>query len=405
MEQSNKKKFFINHINLYRNTLFTCIILFIYIVGSNIPLIPMDSLNKADHFYQIAAANMGGDVTFINLFSLGLGPWLTAMLFISLYYYKQSNSSIKRTKRERQRIEKVLMLIISIFQAFMIAFTLLPHDDRAIGKIVLIMLVLVAGSFMLVWLADQNALYGLAGPMPIVAISVVKSIFRQGLIKAHFGTFVITIIALITLVIVISIIFMELSVLRLPYIDMLSVTKHYVTPEVTWKLNPSSSLSIMLSVSLFLLLKHVYDFVVHFLHIGILSRFDLFTFAHIYGIVTFMLLLFWLSYNLSMLMLNPERKANEFKRNGNYFAHIEPGKQTAQFLKKKARHVSFIGAIFVVLCIGIPLILTLLLPDLYKEIYLAIQVIILIFIGFNIKETINTYLYFDQYKVFLKKYW
>lgn len=405
MERLNNKSFFIQHLNLYRNILFTCVILFIYILGSNIPLIPANAVNETDHFYQIAAANMGGDVTFINLFSLGLGPWLTGMLFISLYYYKKSDESVKRTKRERQRTEKLLMLIISIFQALMIAYTMLPHDDRALGKIALIMLVLVAGSFMLVWLADQNSLYGIAGPMPIVALSVVKSIFRQGLVRDHFGTFVIVIIAVITLIIIVSIIFMELSVLRMPYIDMLSVTKQYVTPELTWKLNPSSSLSIMLSVSIFLLCKHIFDFLIHFLKIHALRKVDIFTFANVYGIIVFILILFVLSYNLSMLMLNPQRKAKEFRKNGNYFPHIEPGQPTADFLKTKARHVSFIGAVFVVMCIGIPLLLTLLLPDLYKEIYLAIQVIILIFIGFNIKETINTYLYFDQYKSFLKRYW
>ncbi|MCU7558150.1 accessory Sec system protein translocase subunit SecY2 [Macrococcus capreoli] len=407
MEQKNNstKQLFLNHIALFRSIVFTSFILLIYIVGSNISLLPASmTQGKLSHFYKMAASNLGGDFTLINIFTLGLGPWLTAMLFISLYHFKNKDVVLKQTKREKDRKEKMLMMIIAIIQAAFVAYNFLPHKSSEILHIALLMLVLIAGSLMLVWLANQNTLYGIAGPMPIVCISVVKSIFKQPMINLHTSTWVYVAILCVMLIIVTCIIYLELSVYKIPYVDLLSITHQFAKPEITWKINPAGSLAVMLSLSVFILLKYIVDFILNILP-GKLSRWNVLEFSNPIGITAYIILLFCLSYTLSMLMLNPEAKAKEFRRNGNYFIGVTPGEDTVAFLKHKAHRISIIGSTFVCFIIGIPLFCTLLLPNLYQEIYLAIQIIVLIFIGFNIKETINTYLYFDKYKAFLNKYW
>lgn len=407
MEQKNNffKQMYLNHINLFRSMLFTSFILLIYILGSNIPLIP-ESVTEGElpDFYRMAASNMGGDFTLINIFTLGLGPWLTALLFISLYQYKNTDAVVKQTKREKERREKWLMMIIAVIQAGFVAYHFLPHKREDMLLVALIMLVLIAGSLMLVWLANQNTLYGIGGPMPIVCISVVKSIFKQPFIDLHTDRWVYGVIFLVMLVIIGCIIYLELTVYKIPYVDLMSITHQFAKPEITWKLNPAGSLAVMLSVSVFVILKFIVDFLLG-LFPGNLTRFNVLEFSNPFGILCYVMLLFILSYALSMVMLNPEGKAKEFRRNGNYFTGIAPGEATAAYLKHKARRICIIGSTFVCLIIGIPLFCSLLMPDLYQEIFLAIQVIVLIFISFNIKETINTYLYFDQYKPFLNKFW
>mgnify|MGYP002721585900 FL=1 len=70
-----------------------------------------------------------------------------------------------------------------------------------------------------------------------------------------------------------------------------------------------------------------------------------------------------------------------------------------------ARRVCWFGSGLVTLIIAIPLYSTLLIPELAPQIYFAIQLIVLVYIGINIVETLRTYLYFDKYKPFLNKYW
>ena len=43
----------------------------------------------------------------------------------------------------------------------------------------LLLLILLTGTMLLVWLADQNTVYGIAGPTPIVLASIIKSIFQN----------------------------------------------------------------------------------------------------------------------------------------------------------------------------------------------------------------------------------
>ncbi|MCC9108091.1 accessory Sec system protein translocase subunit SecY2, partial [Staphylococcus aureus] len=44
-------------------------------------------------------------------------------------------------------------------------------------------------------------------------------------------------------------------------------------------------------------------------------------------------------------------------------------------------------------------------PHLLKEVYFTTQMIVFVYIGINIAETIRAYLYFDSYKQILNKYW
>ncbi|PXA00338.1 accessory Sec system protein translocase subunit SecY2, partial [Staphylococcus pseudintermedius] len=55
------------------------------------------------------------------------------------------------------------------------------HTDAERFTELLLLLILVTGAMLMMWLADQNMRYGIAGPMPIVLLSVIKSMFTQSL--------------------------------------------------------------------------------------------------------------------------------------------------------------------------------------------------------------------------------
>lgn len=55
--------------------------------------------------------------------------------------------------------------------------------------------------------------------------------------------------------------------------------------------------------------------------------------------------------------------------------------------------------------IGLPFYFTLLVPELSKEIYLSIQILMLIYVSINIMDVIRNYMYFNRYKSYMNKYW
>lgn len=391
---------------LYQRIFYTMMIMVIYIIGSNIEILSTANIDrKKDVFTSIGVAAMGGDYSMVTIFSLGLGPYLTSMLVINLLALKNSDSVMRQTKKERDIKIKLLTLVLSIFQAYHLLSMYIDNDGKKGQVIALGMLILITGSMLLIWLADQNFIYGIAGPMPIVVMSIIKSITHGDHTAAmHLRVAVWLVIVFLLLLCAVLLIVIERAEYRIDYVDILNVSKVQKN-FLAWKLNPGGSLAIMLSMSIFVIIKSVVElFVVGFTKHK-LADVKIMDLTHPLGITLFILILGMLAYLLSMLMLNPKKKAQEFKKTGNYIEYLRPGTETAKFLSKKAREISLFSALMICIIIGLPFYFTLLIPALSKEIYLSIQILMLIYLSINIMDVVRNYLYFNRYKSYMNKYW
>lgn len=161
---------------IYKRMLYTCFILFIYILGTNISIVSYNDMQvKHESFFKIAISNMGGDVNTLNIFTLGLGPWLTSMIILMLISYRNMDKYMKQTSLEKHYKERILTLILSVIQSYFVIHEYVSKERVHQDNIYLTILILVTGTMLLVWLADKNSRYGIAGPMPIVMVSIIKS--------------------------------------------------------------------------------------------------------------------------------------------------------------------------------------------------------------------------------------
>lgn len=386
--------------------MFTCLILIIYIFGSNLSLISKGSVQSHDDsFYNIAVSNMGGDVHTLNIFSLGLGPWLTAVIFLTLLAYKNMDKAARQTRIERHYKEKVLTLVLSVIQGYFVIHMYVVKEKIHSENVLLLLLILVTGTMLLVWMADQNVRYGIAGPMPIVLMSIIKSLFQQKITILNDSKIVLIFIIAAIVMALFILLLMELIEYRMKYRDIMNFENQNIKKYLAWKVNPAGSMSIMMSVSVFIILNNIINLMFGMLIDSDKLPLELLTFNNATGITMYICLQIILGYFLSRFILNTKNKSKEFLKSGNYFVGIQPGDDTKSFLNKKARQICWIGSVVVACIIAIPLYGTLLIPELSQQIYFAIQLIVLVYISINIAETIKTYLYFDKYKKFLDKYW
>lgn len=390
---------------LYKRILFTCFILIIYIFGSNISIVSSKGVyDNKDTFFKLAVSNVGGDLHTLNIFSLGLGPWLTSLVIIMLLNYRNLDQTTKQTRSEKHYKERIITIVFAIFQSYFVIHTYINNNFIKDTNIILLMLILVTGTMLLVWLADQNFTYGIAGPMPIVLTSLIKSLFSN----QHFVKLDVNIVLLICVIVTLAIallflLFIELSEYRLNYKDIMNNSTHKTPTYLAWKLNPAGSISIMISLSVYVLLNNLINLIMSMF--GVNGNLEFLSFANPIGITVYVVLQIILSYLLSRFLINTKKKSKEFLKNGNYFDAVRPGYDTERYLNSKARRVCWTGAILVALILAVPLYSTLLVPHLSTEIYFSMQLIILVYISINIGETIRTYLYFDRYKQILNKYW
>ncbi|ARJ50849.1 accessory Sec system protein translocase subunit SecY2 [Staphylococcus lutrae] len=389
---------------LYKKIFFTLMVLFVYVLGSHLKVAHTKGQPLFTYrFFDLAISNVGGNIRTLNIFSLGLSPWLTAMIIMTLISYRNSDQKRVQTRVERHFKERLLTLLIAMVQGAFILYTYANKGEVNPSEIPFLLLILVSGAMLLTWLADQNVVYGIAGPTPMILVGMVQSLFQSQALMS-FNLLMVVIVLGMFFIVLISLLWLELIEYRIVYRDIMNVSTSEKDTYLSWKLNPAGSLSIMFNFSLFFLLGIIVHLIEKWVtgqdgeHMAFLSL------RHPIGVLIFILMLVILNYYLSRLMLNAEQKAKEFQKSGNYFEGIYPGDETRKFLKRKASRISAIGAFAVGCIISLPLILSIFNADIAREVSIFTQLVIFIYMTINIVENIRTYLYFDQYASFLDQY-
>ncbi|GGA82135.1 Preprotein translocase SecY2 subunit [Staphylococcus muscae] len=390
---------------VYKRAAFTLFILLIYILGSHVTIVDESSVRVYNQsFYRLAISNVGGNINTLNIFTLGLGPWLTALVLLMLWRYRNSEKMLHQTRREQHCQEKWLTLIFSLIQGYFVIHQYIRDEQLEKVNVWMLLLILVTGAMMLIWLADQNVRYGIAGAMPIVLISIIRTLFHQKVstfsMDRHMMFFVIGAIVIVMIILL----FLELVEYRLSYYNIMQVEQTQLSSFVAWKLNPAGSITIMMSLSVYILINSLLNMAMFFLT-GTFENISLTQLSHPIGVTLYIVIQILLGYGLSRLLINTKQKSKEFLKGGHYFEGISPGVDTEVYLHERARIICWTGSLIVGLIMGIPLYLSLMLPHLSQQVYFAIQFMILMYIGMNIAETIRTYFYFDKYQQFLTKYW
>lgn len=391
---------------LYKRFFYTSLIMLVYIFGTKILLLPV-TFNSLGHINRSSLfdSTLGADYTSLNIFTLGLGPWLTAMLLVMIFSYGNENKKIKTTRREKHFRVKLLTLIFAVIQSFYLINHYFSYDYTTNHKRYLIILILVTGSMILVWLADQNSQKGIGGPMPIVLMSIIKSMFENHFFTINGSDYTLILIITLMTVLFLMLMILELTEYRIDYVDIMNISHQYNKTYLSWKFNPAGSISIMVSMALFSVSNSIINLIlINFFHMEN-NKLNFLTFDHHIGVLIFIILQLFLTYILSRIILNTNQKTKDFRRSGNYFPNINPGEETKKYLNKRGIFVCLCGSVVITTIIGIPLIMGLILPKFTQEINLTIKLIISVYISLNLVENIKAYLYFDKYQSFTRKYW
>ena len=152
-------------------------LLFIYVLGSRISL-PFVDLNSRDFlggttaYLAFSTALTGGNLRSLSLFSIGLSPWMSAMiLWTMLSLFKGLTGGGKEVQDRRQMY---LTLVIALIQSAAVVLSLpIQSSYSTVLVYILNISLLCAGSFFLIWLSDINASNGVGGAMLIMLTSMI----------------------------------------------------------------------------------------------------------------------------------------------------------------------------------------------------------------------------------------
>ena len=380
-----------------KRVLWTLFFLFIYCLGNQLVL-PFVDLKNANIFggtigsLAFSSAMMGGNLRSMYLFSVGLSPWMSAMILWQMFSFSKKMGLKNLPIEIQDRRRMYLALGIAIVQSLAVSLNL-PIVSGVNASLAIFMntILLIAGTFFLVWLSDLNSLFGIGGSIVILMASMMANLPYQimdSIEKLGIGWNVLLPLILFSLV------FLYVSgvVQRARYrISINKINIHNRFKQYSYldiMLNPAGGMPFMYAMSLVSIPQYVF-MLIQFIHpenkwtSGAIKAL---TVGQPLWLVVYLVMLFVLGLAFAFVNVSGEQISERMRKSGEYIYGVYPGQETSAYINHLVLRLGFIGALYMLFMAGAPMLIILVNPD-----YLQLSMIpgtFLIFSGmiYNVNE-------------------
>lgn len=408
-----------NNIYLLKKIAWTSLIVFIFLLGRNI-LIPgvnikylLQFLNN-QYLLQIVSGTTGGDISRMSLFSLGLGPWMSALILWRVITMTKKFDLNKLPLEHAFFLKMILAILIGFIQSIAIVNNLKFSYDISIfgqskfGAMLTISLIMVTGAVFLIWLSNMNERLGVGGPTILILASMIvnwPSYVTQYIVENIISGFDITLLVKIA-VISSGVIFLVLLTVtfqraqrRVPIRKIMINTTFYHSSYLPIQINPAGGMPLMYSMTLLVLPQYILQALDYWLPNNTIIEYLLINtnITQPIGVTAYIIILFILSIGFAFININPEQIAEDLQQSGDYINNVEPGEETQEHITKIVFRLSSVGAIYMIIVAGLPLYLGVI-DQQYTQYALAVgSVIILVSLIININDQIGALLTKNNY--------
>ncbi|MDS2221854.1 preprotein translocase subunit SecY [Streptococcus pneumoniae] len=345
-------------------------LLFIYVLGSRMTL-PFVDLNTKDFlggstaYLAFSAALTGGNLRSLSIFSVGLSPWMSAMILWQMFSVSKRLGLTSTSIEIQDRRKMYLTLMIAVIQSLAVSLRLpVQSSYSAILVVLMNTLLLIAGTFFLVWLSDLNASMGIWGSIVILLSSIVLNIPQDVLETfqtVHIPTGIVVLLVFMTIIFsyLLALMYRARYLVPVSKIGLHNRFKRYSYLEIM--LNPAGGMPYMYVMSflsvptyLFILLGFIFPN-----HSGLMILSKEFMIGKPLWVYVYISVLFLFSIIFAFVTMNGEEIADRMKKSGEYIYGIYPGADTSRFINRLVLRFSVIGGLFNVVMAGGPMLFVL----------------------------------------------
>ena len=379
----------------------TILFVFIYVLGSKISL-PFVDLSKALNVndtiargLELTSASMGGTLRGLSVFSTGLSPWMSSMILWKMFSVSKRFNLEKTSTEIIERRKMYLALALAIIQALAISIYLPLQTNLApLLVICLNTMIMVAGTFFLVWLSDLNAALGLGNSFVIIMAGMILYLPED--IMGILSKINIPLIWYISglgfvLVFVYTAVLMEYARYRIP-VNKLGI--HNNLQSYTFldlKLNPAGGMPFMYAMTLVSIPQYILLLVLYLdpnasWAVQLSSKIVL---GEPLWILLYILMICFLSFAFAFINVNGEEVADKMMKNSEYIDSVYPGPETRKYINGAVLRLTAFGTFYLFLFTALPFLILLWDKELLR--LAMIPGTFLMFIGMisNIREEIR----------------
>ena len=379
----------------------TILFVFIYVLGSKISL-PFVDLSKALNVnetiargLELTSASMGGTLRGLSVFSTGLSPWMSSMILWKMFSVSKRFNLEKTSTEIIERRKMYLALALAIIQALAISIYLpLQTNLDPLLVICLNTMIMVAGTFFLVWLSDLNAALGLGNSFVIIMAGMILYLPEDimGILSKINIPLIWYILGLgFVLVFVYTAVLMEYARYRIP-VNKLGI--HNNLQSYTFldlKLNPAGGMLFMYAMTLVSIPQYILLLVLYLdpnasWAVQLSKKIVL---GEPLWILLYILMICFLSFAFAFINVNGEEVADKMMKNSEYIDSVYPGPETRKYINGAVLRLTAFGTFYLFLFTALPFLILLWDKELLR--LAMIPGTFLMFIGMisNIREEIR----------------
>ena len=399
---------------IIKKFLWTLFFLFIYVLGTKLTL-PFIDMSKAAAMdgtsttLNYATALMGGNLRSMSLFSVGLSPWMSSMLIWQMFAVSKRLGLSKLPLEVQERRRMLLTLVIALIQSVALVLNLPLQEAGGVDIttiIVLDTLVLMAGTYFLIWLTDLNAAMGLGGSIMIVMASMIAYIPQDiwnSIQELKISSLWLGMLLVFSLVFLYLAVTVERSKYRIPVnkINIHNRFKKYSYLDI--RLNPAGGMPIMYAMTL-VSIPQYFLLIIHFLQPNnqlIEQWIEALSMGSPAWFILYLLTIFILALAFAFINISGDQIAERMQKSGEYIENVYPGGATRRYINGLVTYFAVVGAIYLIMTAGLPMLVILL--DIRYLRLSMIPGIFMIFIGmvFSIKDEVDALTLNDRYRSLL----
>ncbi len=352
---------------------FTLICLLIFVIGTTIPVPGVTSLNDVD-FGDLANAITGGSLQRFSIFALGVMPYISASIITGLLqmdiipYFTELRDSGPAGRQKINQINRYLGILLAFIEGFGMAFAFISNGTAL--EYIRIAIILTAGTAFLLWLGDRITQKGIGNGISLLIMSGILMTIPQMFVDTFnalvldssnlfIGIISFIVFVLVYIAIIVAVVFVQESERRIPiqYSNQTSSSYGAKQNYIPFKLNSANVMPVIFASVIFT----VPTFIASLMNtenafVTFVTKYVNYTTPT--GFAAYIILIFAFSFFYTFIQVNPEELSKNLSRQGGYIPGIRPGKETAKYIKTVLGRITLIGALFISIIAGIPIIVS-----------------------------------------------
>ncbi len=422
---------------LRRKILLTISLLFVYRIGSHIPIPGVNVSTIRDAQGELFGGFAGliglfnaisaGGLDQCTLFSLGIMPYISASIIFSLLV--KVVPALEKIQKEGASGQKkitqwtrLLTVPICIVQSMLVVIAVMGNPipggqhivDPELYNTFLFKLMAVAGvtagTIFLMWLGEQITEHGIGNGISLLIMAGIVAALPS-MVMNYIGQIAeglaqpqgLVTIAFLFIVVVLAVVFITKGQRRIPIQAaklqrgrrMYGGQRHYLPFKVNQAgVMPVIFASALLAIPSLIFKAFEWDKIDSF-----------FVYGSFWYVAVYIVLVYFFAYFWNSLMFQPSEIASNLKDQGSFIPGIRPGKRTAEYLESVMVRITLVGATFLAAIAVFPMFVAPGIDDggMLASFLGGTTILIVVGVALDLVDRINSYLRMREYEGFMKK--